>query len=79
MRVVVSRWGNSLGVRIPRAVAEDARITEGSVVDVRVENGRLVAVPVSDEPTLDALLAGVTEENLHDEQLADAPRGREAW
>ena len=79
MRVTVNRWGNSLGVRIPRAVAEDARITEGSVVDVRVENGRLVAEPVSDELTLDALLAGITDENLHDEQFADPARGREAW
>ena len=79
MRVTVSRWGNSLGVRIPRAVAEDARIAEGSVVDVRVEDGRIVAVLVEAEPTLESLLAGVTKENLHPEQGDDRTRGREAW
>jgi antitoxin MazE len=79
MRVTVSRWGNSLGVRIPRAVAEDARITEGSLVDVRVEDGRIVAVPVEAELTLESLLAGITRNNLHPEQPDDRSREREAW
>lgn len=79
MRVTVSRWGNSLGVCIPRALAEDAGVVEGSTVDVRVEGGRIVAMPVADEPTLDELLAGVTPDNLHGEALDDAARGREAW
>ena len=79
MRVTVSRWGNSLGVRIPRALAEDAGVAEGSTVDVRVEGGRIVAVPVDDEPTLAELLEGVTSDNLHGEALDDGTRGREAW
>ncbi len=79
MRVTVSRWGNSLGVRIPRALAADAQITEGTTVDVRVEDGRLVATPVTDEITLDALLAEITPENLHEEAFPDPPRGRERW
>ena len=79
MRVTVSRWGNSLGVRIPRALAEDAGVAEGSTVDVRVEGRRIVAVPVDDEPTLDELLEGVTSDNLHGEALDDGTRGREAW
>ncbi len=79
MRVTVNRWGNSLGVRIPRSVAEDAGIRDGSLVDVRFEDGRLIAVPVSEAVTLDELLAGVTPENLHGEQFGDLPRGAEEW
>ncbi|HEY0777128.1 MAG TPA: AbrB/MazE/SpoVT family DNA-binding domain-containing protein [Gemmatirosa sp.] len=77
--MTVAKWGNSLGVRIPRALAADARLAEGTAVDLRVENGRLVAVPVADPVTLGELLAGITPENVHDETFDDAPRGREVW
>ena len=78
MRVTISKWGNSLGIRIPRGLAEDAHLAEGTTLDLRVENGRLVAEPV-EEVTLASLLAGVTADNLHHPQLDDAPRGAEAW
>ena len=78
MRATVNKWGNSLGLRIPRGIAEDAGLTEGSLVDLRVENGRLIAEPIALE-NLDALLAKVTTKNVHREQLVDAPRGREVW
>jgi antitoxin MazE len=78
MRATISKWGNSLGLRIPRGLAEDAGLTEGSVVELRVEDGRLVAEPVAVE-TLESLLARVTPRNRHRELLVDAPRGRETW
>jgi antitoxin MazE len=37
MKVKVAKWGNSLGVRLPRAAAEAAGLTVGSEVDVTVE------------------------------------------
>jgi antitoxin MazE len=78
MRATVSKWGNSLGLRIPRGLAEDAGLTEGSLIDLRVENGRLIAEPIAVE-NLDALLAKVTAKNLHTELFVDTPRGREVW
>jgi len=78
MRATVSKWGNSLGLRIPRGLAHDAGLAEGSVVELRVEDGRLVAEPVAVE-NLEALLSKVTTKNRHEELLIDAPRGREAW
>jgi antitoxin MazE len=41
MKVKVSKWGNSLGVRLPKAAAEAAGLTEGSEVDVVVEGREL--------------------------------------
>ena len=35
MITTVQKWGNSLGVRIPKPLAEDTRLHEGSQVDVR--------------------------------------------
>jgi antitoxin MazE len=78
VRATVSRWGNSLGLRIPRGLAEDAGLSEGSSIDLRVENGRLIVEPVAVE-SLESLLAKVTPKNLHGELLIDAPRGREVW
>ncbi len=79
MRATVRKWGNSLALRIPSGLAEDARLSDGAEVDVAVENGRLIVAPVTAELSLDALLAGITPENLHAEQPADGARGAEAW
>lgn len=78
MRVTVSKWGNSLGIRIPRGLAQDVQMDEGSIVDLRVEDGRLIVEP-SPAPSLEALVARITPENCHGELLNDEPIGREAW
>ena len=78
MRATVCKWGNSLGLRIPRGLAQDAGLREGSLVELRVEEGRLVAEAVTVE-NLEALLAKVTTKNRHRELFVDSPRGREAW
>ncbi len=78
MRVTLSKWGNSLGIRIPRGIAQDANIDEGSELDVRLEDGRIVLVPVA-TPSLDALLARITPDTLHGTLLDEPPIGREEW
>jgi antitoxin MazE len=75
MRVTVSKWGNSLGLRIPRGLAEDAQLTEGSAVDVRVEGGRLIVERLEE---LENLLAQVRPENLHGDAFPANPAGNEA-
>ena len=44
-----------------------------------VEHGRLVVTPVDETPvyTLDELLAGMTEDNLHEEVRTGAASGNE--
>ena len=80
MRVAVQKWGNSLALRIPKAVAEESRIRQGSVVDLRLRKGELVVKPlVKPEYTLDELLAAVTDENLYGEVDTGVPKGRETW
>lgn len=34
MRAKISRWGNSLGVRLPKAIAEAAGLKAGQIVDL---------------------------------------------
>jgi antitoxin MazE len=80
MQTQVSRWGNSLGLRIPRAYALEAQIEEGTQVTVTVEEGRLIVTPVRPARlSLEELLAGITPENCHRETDWGAPRGNEVW
>lgn len=80
MRVRVQKWGNSLALRIPKPFAADASVKAGTVVDVSVSKGRLVAAPVRvRRARLKDLLDKVTKANLHDEVDTGAQVGREAW
>ena len=67
MNTLVQKWGNSLAIRLPKALANEAHICQGSLVDLSLEDGGLRVQLVSPpEFNLDALLAGVTKENLHE-------------
>jgi len=80
MMTRVQKWGNSLGVRIPKKLAEDARVGEGAAVDITLEEGRLVIAPTRrNSYKLTRLLSQVTPENLHGEVDPGGPRGREVW
>ncbi len=76
----IQKWGNSLGLRIPRGLAEDADVGEGSSVDISVRRGSLVIRPVKgQEYHLDDLLDKVKSSNLHEEVEVSGPVGGEAW
>jgi antitoxin MazE len=76
----VRKWGNSLALRIPRSFAAEARLEQDMPVEISLVEGNLVVTPVVDPAfTLEQLLAGVTEENLHREVDTGAPVGDEAW
>jgi antitoxin MazE len=79
MRVAVQKWGNSLALRIPRALADAAGVAQGTEVEVSVQEGRLVAEPVVRVPTLDELLSGFAEENAGAYPDVPGAVGREAW
>ena len=76
----VRKWGNSLGVRIPKPVAREAHVTEGMNVDIREEKNRLVIIPVKrPQYELGQLLKRVSKKNLHQEIDFGGPEGKEAW
>jgi antitoxin MazE len=78
MRVLVKKWGNSASVRIPAAVMEAAKLSLDQPVDIREEAGRVIIEPIrTREFDLAELLAGITNENLHEEIDFGAPVGSE--
>ena len=75
----ISKWGNSLALRIPAAFAETAGLEEGTVVEMKVRAGRLIVVPAkSPRYDLHQLVGRITPKNSH--RLVDwgKPVGKEA-
>lgn len=79
MKTQLARWGNSLGLRIPRSVAVDANVAEGDEVDVSVQDGAIVVRPATRRYSLEELVSGITARNLPDEPDWGAPAGDEVW
>jgi antitoxin MazE len=46
--LTIQKWGNSLAVRIPSAVAKSARLSAGQPVQVAVQEGGLAIIPLGD-------------------------------
>ena len=80
MQTRIQKWGNSLGLRIPRSFARESGVAAGSEVDLSVQDGNLVVRPVRRRTyELKDLLRQVTAQNLHGEVDTGRPVGREIW
>jgi len=79
VETVIRKWGNSPAVRLPAAVLKAAGYSLEQKVDISVSRGRIVIAPSDKvEYSLDALVAGITRGNSHEEADFGAPVGREA-
>jgi antitoxin MazE len=78
MEAVMRKWGNSLGLRIPGLLAKDLDLKEGSHVEIRQEDNRIVIIPVK-KTDLKEMLSRVTKDNIHAETDTGTPVGNEAW
>lgn len=79
MTTTVQKWGNSLGVRIPQKIAKNFDIVNGSELEVEVSEDGIILKPVTKDPTLEELMAGITKENQHEEIDWGKPEGNEIW
>ena len=75
----VSAWGNSLGVRLPQALAQQVGFTEGVSISISVEGDKIVLAPTRPKYKLEELLEGMTPEMQHDELNWGEPVGEEVW
>ncbi len=73
----VVKWGNSLAVRIPKGVAEKARMQEGDAVVIEAAKGKIEVRRAERIPSLDELVAQITPENRYAETDWGAAVGRE--
>lgn len=71
----VKKWGNSLGLRVPKKLAYKLNIEEGTNVNIKVVDNQLIIS--SDISELDMLVDKITEDNRHSVIFNDAPIGKE--
>ena len=76
----IKLWGNNLGVRIPAAVAREAKLRANQRVKVSVEDGRVIITPQADKALTLADRLALFDPALHGgELMAAAPVGAEQW
>ena len=75
----IQRWGNSLAIRIPKAFAAQAQLSENSDVEISLEGDRIVLTPARREWKLDELIQKITPSNAHREIPWGDPTGKETW
>ena len=80
MKTKVSRWGNSLALRLPKKLATSRGIVEEAEVEIlEREDGLLLRPSRRRAYDLDELLAKVNRKNLHGEVPTGGARGQETW
>jgi len=76
----VSKWGNSLAVRIPLAIAREASLSEGDCVALALDNeGGIVLRAARRRYELSELVSRITPKNRHRETDWGRPQGKESW
>ncbi len=80
METHLRKWGNSLAIRIPKLLAAQLGLVNHSLIEFSLRGQELVITPARrTNLKLSDLLAGVTEENLHEAIDTGPAAGREAW
>jgi len=77
MEVVIKKWGNSLGVRIPKMIANDLNLKDGAAVDIKDLNGQIIISPK--QYNLQDMLKHIDASNLHNEIDTGKSVGNESW
>ncbi len=77
MKAQMVKWGNSLAVRIPKPVAEEARLKEGDALEIEAVEGRVELRRASRMPTLAKLISQITAANRYAEIATGSEVGKE--
>jgi antitoxin MazE len=76
----ISKWGNSLAIRIPLAIAKQAGLSAGDCVALALDSdGGIVLRPTRRRYELSELVARITPRNRHRETDWGQPQGEESW
>lgn len=79
MQTKVKKWGNSLGLRIPRVYADELKFHDGNVVNIGIVRDNLIVKPIKFGYNLQELLSKITSKNIHEAIDTGAEIGKEIW
>ena len=66
-RIKITKWGNSLGLRLPSHIVTLLKLKAGSEVEVFEKNGIVQIRNTRKKYDIDELVGGITEDNIHEE------------
>ncbi|MFW5681404.1 MAG: AbrB/MazE/SpoVT family DNA-binding domain-containing protein [Phycisphaeraceae bacterium] len=72
------KWGNSLGVRIPKRLAQRLNLHEGSTIELE-ETDRGILLRTPQVPTLEALIESMDDSQRPQMEDFGPPCGNEVW
>ncbi len=78
----VQRWGNSQGLRFPKALLEDVHIKVGDAVQMSVQGGKIIIEPlekVRGKYDLKELVSRMPKDYHVEEVEWGSPVGKEEW
>jgi antitoxin MazE len=78
MSCKLQKWGNSLGVRIPKSIIEKTNLTENDELIIEQQDGKIVIFPAKKKLSLSEMMDKVTTSNLHSEDDFKQ-EGNEVW
>lgn len=82
MQATICKWGNSLAIRLPRHVADQIHLSEGSTVELTIDDGALMVIPTRKKFVLAELLAGEPQRDTAEPTTEvdwGKPKGDEVW
>ena len=79
MTTTVQKWGNSLGVRIPKNIVDTMGLSAGGGVSIVLKNGQMVIEPKNKLLDLKKAMKNYKPETYHKEVDWGKPIGNEIW
>lgn len=78
--IQIAKWGNSLALRLPRAVARELGVSEGDHLSLELgEGGTVILRSARPSYQLDELVSKINSRNRHQESDWGKPQGQEVW
>jgi antitoxin MazE len=82
MKAQIKKWGNSFALRIPKSLASEINLKIDTPVEISSDKQKksIIIKRINEKKySLENLLAGVTDKNIHKEFETGKPVGKEIW
>jgi antitoxin MazE len=79
MTITIRKWGNSMGIIIPKIVLDELKMKAGDELSLTSDGEKTITLKSRNrKQELEDLLSRITPENMHDEEFP-ALIGNERW
>ncbi len=75
----ISRWGNSLAIRIPSAVSKQLNLHDNSTISIQTKNDYIIFKRIEEPDKLSELVSKITPVNRPDCTDWGEAQGNEIW